>query len=80
MTKDAILQTIQAIVNDWKGSQISLSLDMQLTDELAEDSVEMMELVLSLEDAFHTTISDEAIDSFETVEDVVVYLEQNCHN
>lgn len=74
MMDQDILRQLAAVVEEVKGEKISLSLETPLEAEIAEDSVEIMEFVLSLEDTFGIEISDAAIENFVTVGDVVDYL------
>lgn len=76
MTKEDIYQRIEEILIEEKGEDVSICPELAIKDELAEDSVEVMELVLALEDEFQMTISDEAIETFETLADIVDYIEQ----
>ncbi|MER0123655.1 phosphopantetheine-binding protein [Streptococcus sp. ZJ93] len=76
MTKEEIYQRMEEILIEEKGEGLELHPDLMVNEELAEDSVEVMELVLSLEDEFQITISDEAIEEFETLADIVDYIEQ----
>ncbi|MGT2799328.1 phosphopantetheine-binding protein [Streptococcus marmotae] len=76
MTKEEIYQRMEEILIEEKGEGLELRPDLMVTEELAEDSVEVMELVLTLEDEFQITIPDEAIEGFETLADIVDYIEQ----
>lgn len=77
MTKEEIYQRVEELLLEEKGEDFVVRPDMMIANQLAEDSVEVMEFVLSLEDAFHIEISDEAIAEFETLEDVVNYIAQS---
>lgn len=74
MMDQDILRQLAEVVEEVKGEKISLSLETLLESEIAEDSVEIMEFVLSLEDTFGIEISDASIENFVTVGDVVDYL------
>lgn len=76
MTKEEIYQRIEEILIEEKGEDLLIRPELAVQEELAEDSVEIMELVLTLEDEFHIMISDEAIEAFETLADIVDYIEQ----
>ncbi|MGT2716252.1 phosphopantetheine-binding protein [Streptococcus respiraculi] len=76
MTKEEIYQRLEEILIEEKGADLELSPDLVVQKELAEDSVEVMELVLTLEDEFQITIPDEAIEGFETLADIVEYIEK----
>ncbi|MGT2964956.1 phosphopantetheine-binding protein [Streptococcus acidominimus] len=76
MTKEEIYQRIEEILIEEKGDGLLLHPELAVQEELLEDSVEVMELVLTLEDEFHIMISDEAIEGFETLADIVAYIEE----
>ena len=49
--------------------------ETSLKDDLEMDSLDAVELNLAIEEAFGITISDEALEGFVTVGDIVNYLE-----
>lgn len=50
------------------------NLSQALADNIAADSVEIMEFVLNLEDEFGIDIPDTAIERFETLSDIVDFV------
>jgi acyl carrier protein len=48
--------------------------DSRLEDDLKIDSADLIDLVLSLEERFHITVSDEALRDFTTVGSVVEFV------
>lgn len=58
-------------------SEDSIMLDTSIVDDLGADSLDIVDLVMSFEDAFDTEIPDEVIEGFKTVEDIVHYIEEN---
>lgn len=54
----------------------SISLDTNLIDDLGADSLDVVELIMSLEDIFGITISDEDAAQLYTVGRIVEYLEK----
>lgn len=75
MTKDEIYARIQKILVEQKGEDFLISPDLSLNDEIAEDSVEVMEFVISLEDEFGMDISDHDIENLTTLSDIVSYIQ-----
>jgi acyl carrier protein len=75
MTKDEIYARIQKILVEQKGEDFLISPDLSLNDEIAEDSVEVMEFVISLEDEFGMDISDHDIENLITLSDIVSYIQ-----
>lgn len=51
--------------------------DMELVTDLGLSSLDVMNAVLTFEDEFGIEISDERIQEFRTVGDIVRYLEEN---
>ena len=55
----------------------SITLDSAIIEDLGADSIDIVDLVMSLEDEFDTEIPDEVIENMKTVGDVVDYIEEN---
>ncbi len=53
----------------------TISMDTNLIDDLGADSLDVVELIMSLEDEFGVTISDDAAAELYTVGRIVEYLE-----
>ncbi len=51
--------------------------DARISDDLGADSLDVMELLMTLEDEYGIFIPDEELASFETVSDIVTYMEKN---
>ena len=54
----------------------TITLDTNIYDDLGADSLDAVELVMSLEDEYGITISDEAANDLVTVGKIVEYLER----
>ena len=54
----------------------SISMDTNLLDDLGADSLDVVELIMSLEDEFGISISDEEAQNLVTVKRIVEYLEK----
>ncbi len=52
-----------------------VTLDAQIKRDLGADSVDILQLLMRLEDDYGITIPDESLAKFETVNDVVTYLD-----
>ena len=55
-----------------------ITMDTNIADDLGADSLDVVELVMSIEDAFGITIEDEKAAELTTVRRVVDYLEKNA--
>ena len=58
--------------------EITITFDTNIADDLGSDSLDVVELVMSIEDAFGITIEDEKAAELTTVRQVVDYLEKNA--
>ena len=54
----------------------TISMDTNLIDDLGADSLDVVELIMSLEDEFGIAISDEDALKLDTVRGIVEYLEK----
>ena len=48
-----------------------------ITDDLGADSLDVVDLVMSIEEEFDIEIPDEAVENIKTVGDIVKYIESN---
>ena len=71
MGQQEILDQLTQLIQELQGETLTVTPNLSLQDDLGTDSVELMELIVSIEDAFHIEISDEATDHLHTVQDVV---------
>lgn len=55
----------------------SITMDTNLEDDLSADSLDVVDLLMSIEDEFEIEIPDEEIDSIRTVSELVSYIESN---
>ncbi|WP_029175793.1 phosphopantetheine-binding protein [Streptococcus suis] len=74
MTREQVYQRIIELVQDEKGDDFVVLPESSLADNIAADSVEIMEFVLTLEDEFGVDVPDAAIERFETLSDVVDFI------
>ncbi len=49
--------------------------DMSFQDDLNADSIELVELVMTIEEEFETEVSEEDLEKLKTVGDVIDYVE-----
>ena len=57
----------------------SITADSSIVEDLGADSLDIVDLVMSLEDEFDTEIPDEAIEGIKTGGDIVHYIEENAN-
>ncbi|OOP59209.1 acyl carrier protein [Candidatus Phytoplasma citri] len=73
-----VFNKIQKIISE----QLSLSedliqLDTKLKEDLGMDSIDAVNLAIQLEKIFNIKISDEQLQQFKSVKDIVVYIEDH---
>jgi acyl carrier protein len=54
-----------------------ITMDSDIVEDLEADSLDVVDLVMSMEDEFGVEVPDEVIENFKTVGDVVRYIEEN---
>lgn len=69
-------------VRDIISKQLSVKLedvknDSNIAEELGADSLDLVEILMSLEDEFGISIPDEAIPEIKTIQNVVDFIEKN---
>ncbi len=55
----------------------SITLETDIANDLGADSLDVVELAMTVEDEFNVVIPDEAIEGLKTVADVVDFIEAN---
>lgn len=69
----------QFLVDELRVNADEVTMEAELSGDLGINSLELAELVLACEEKFNVVIDDEELHHFNTVGDVVNYLEAN-HN
>lgn len=73
-----MLETIKNIISRQLGVEISdIDEDTRIMDDLGADSLDVVEMVMSIEQECGVTIPDEVVGTLETVGDVVNYVESH---
>ena len=73
---------IAAAIKEMLAEQLDLdeskiTMDSDIVEDLEADSLDVVDLVMSIEDEFGVEVPDEVIENFKTVGDVVRYIEEN---
>lgn len=69
---------IKEIVVDQLGVEEDVvTLDANIQDDLGADSLDIVDLIQTIEDEYDLSIPDEAVESIKTVGDIVAYVEKN---
>lgn len=78
MNKEEIFEKLKPIVVEQLGvDEESVKEDATFVDDLSADSLDIVELVMSLEEEFELEIPDEEAEKIVTVGDVVEYIQKN---
>ena len=54
-----------------------VTMDSNIQDDLGADSLDVVDLITTIEDEFDLSIPDEAVEEIKTVGDIVNYIEKN---
>ncbi len=54
-----------------------ITMDSNFVEDFEADSLDVVDMVMSLEDEFGIEVPDEAVENFHTVGDVVRYVDEN---
>ena len=77
MERNEIIEKVtEIIVNQLGVEKDAVTLDANVVDDLGADSLDVVELIMALEEAFDLEISDEEAENIRTVSDIVDHLEK----
>ena len=68
----------EILVDELQIDEADITLDAELSSDLAINSIELADLVMLCEEKFDLSIDDDDLNKFITVGDVVDYLEKHC--
>ena len=66
---------LQIISEQFNFDKEDLTEDMNFQDDLNADSIELVELVMTIEEEFETEVSEEDLEKLKTIGDVIEYVE-----
>ena len=66
----------EILVDQLDVDEDAVTLDSSITDDLGADSLDVVDLIMSLEEEFDIEIPDEDIEVMKTVGDIVKFVEQ----
>ena len=69
----------EILVDQLDVEEDAVIMDASITGDLGADSLDIVDLVMSLEEEFDTEIPDEEIENIKTVGDIVKYIENNTN-
>ena len=65
------------LVNQLDVEEEKVTLEASVTDDLGADSLDLVDLVMSLEEEFDVEFPDDQVENIKTVGDIVKYIEEN---
>ncbi len=69
---------VQSIVADQLGVELTeVTKDASILDDLGADSLDLVELVMTLEEVFNIEVPDEAVEEMRTIGDVQRFVESH---
>lgn len=73
-----ILDEVKEILSEQLGiSADKIDLSSNLAEDLSADSLDAIDIVMSIEDQYSIEVPDETIENMKTVEDIVNFIENN---
>ncbi len=73
-----VLEKVKAILADqFDAEEDSISSDTTIQEDLGADSLEVQDLIMSIEDEFEIEVPEEDIEGIKTVGNLVEYIENN---
>ncbi|MGN0519070.1 MAG: acyl carrier protein [Acutalibacteraceae bacterium] len=73
-----VLEKVKAILSEqFDVEEDSITTDTVIEDDLGADSLDVVDLVMSLEDEFEIEVPDDEVENIRTVGDIVKYIEAN---
>ncbi len=73
-----VFDKVRTIVsNQFDVDEDTITLDTNIADDLGADSLDVVDMLMSLEDEFDVEIPDEEIENIHTVGEIVSYIEEH---
>ena len=74
-----VLEKVKAILAEqFDVEEDKITADTDLQEDLGADSLDVVDLLMSIEDEFEVEVPDEEIENIKTVGSLVSYIEANC--
>lgn len=67
----------EILVDQLDVNEDDIEMDSNLIDDLGADSLDAIDIVMTIEDQYSIEVPDEIIKNMKTVEDIVSYIESN---
>ena len=78
MAKEEIFEKLKELVVDQLGvEEDEVTMEASMQGDLGADSLDLVDLVMSVEEEFGVKVADEDLENIKTVGDIVDYIEEN---
>ena len=67
----------ELIVDQLGADEDAVTSEASIQDDLGADSLDIVDLIQTIEDEYDLSLPDEAVESIKTVGDIVAYIENN---
>ena len=79
MAKEEIFDKLKELVVDQLGvEEDEVTMEANMQDDLGADSLDLVDLVMSVEEEFGVKVADEDLENIKTVGDIVNYIEERA--
>ena len=79
MAKEEIFDKLKELVGDQLGvEEDEVTMEATMQDDLGADSLDLVDLVMSVEEEFGVKVADEDLENIKTVGDIVNYIEERA--
>ena len=79
MAKEEIFEKLKELVVDQLGvEEDEVTMEASMQDDLGADSLDLVDLVMSVEEEFGVKVADEDLENIKTVGDIVNYIEDRA--
>ena len=73
-----VLEKVKAILSEqFDVEEASITAETRISEDLGADSLDVVDLLMSLEDEFEVEVPDDEIENIKTVGELVKYIESN---
>ena len=73
-----VLEKVKAILSEqFDVEEDKITPETSLIDDLGANSLDVVDLVMSIEDEFEVEVPDDEVENIKTVDDLVKYIENN---
>ena len=73
-----VLEKVKAILSEqFDVEEDSITAETRISEDLGADSLDVVDLLMSLEDVFEVEVPDDEIENIKTVGELVKYIESN---